>query len=161
MAMGLAKLMVGRAEETEGYLQDALNLSPRDPLAFNWMFMGGTAKIHLGAYEEAARWLSQSVGANPNFPAASTSFLRPPSASSSTGRRGSGRSLGPDSCSTLTFTIRRFRDRDVSDNPIFLKQCENIYEGMRKAESRNNDRLPRRLAAILAADVAGYSRLGG
>ena len=30
-------------------------------------------------------------------------------------------------------TIRRFRDRAVSDNPIFLKQCENIYEGMRKA----------------------------
>jgi Flp pilus assembly protein TadD len=68
--MGLAKLMVGRAEETEGYLQDALNLSPRDPLAFNWMFMGGMAKIHLGAYEEAARWLGQSVGANPNFPTA-------------------------------------------------------------------------------------------
>ena len=70
MAMGLAKLMVGRAEETEGYLQEALNLSPRDPLAFNWMFMGGMAKIHLGAYKEAARWLSQSVGANPNYPAA-------------------------------------------------------------------------------------------
>jgi hypothetical protein len=32
-----------------------------------------------------------------------------------------------------TFTIRRFRDRAVSDNPIFLKQCQNIYEGMRKA----------------------------
>ena len=32
-----------------------------------------------------------------------------------------------------TFTIRRFRDRDVSDNPTFLKQCQNIYEGMRKA----------------------------
>jgi hypothetical protein len=29
--------------------------------------------------------------------------------------------------------FRRFRDRAVSDNPIVLKQCQNIYEGMRKA----------------------------
>ena len=132
MAMGLAKLMVGRAEETEGYLQEALNLSPRDPLAFNWMFIGGMAKIHLGAYEEAARWLSQSVGANPNYPAAHILLA---AAFSQLGRIKEARSearaglvLDP------TFTIRRFRDRAVSDNPIFLKQCENIYEGMRKAE---------------------------
>jgi TolB-like protein/class 3 adenylate cyclase len=131
MAMGLAKLMVGRAEETEGYLQDALNLSPRDPLAFNWMFMGGMAKIHLGAYEEAARWLGQSVGANPNFP---TAHILLAAALSQLGQVEEARAearaglvLDP------TFTIRRFRHRDVSDNPIFLKQCENIYEGMRKA----------------------------
>jgi TolB-like protein/class 3 adenylate cyclase len=131
VAMGLAKLMVGRAEETKGYLQEALNLSPRDPLAFNWMFIGGMAKIHLGAYEEAARWLSQSVGANPNYPAAHILLA---AALSQLGRVEEARAqarvglvLDP------TFTIRRFRDRAVSDNPIFLKQCENIYEGMRKA----------------------------
>ena len=32
-----------------------------------------------------------------------------------------------------TFTIRRFRDGVVSDNPIFLKQHENIEDGLRKA----------------------------
>ena len=131
MAMGLAKLMVGRAEETEGYLQEALNLSPRDPLAFNWMFMGGLAKIHLGAFEEAARWLSQSVGANPNSPAAhillaaALSQLGQVEAAQAEARI--GLVLDP------TFTIRRFRDLAVSDNPIFLKQRRNIYEGMRKA----------------------------
>ena len=131
VAMGLAKLNVGRAEETEGYLQEALNLSPRDPLVFNWMFIDGMAKIHLGAYEEAAKRLSQSVGANPNFPAAHVLLA---TALSQLGRVEEARAqarvglvLDP------TFTIRRFRDRAVSDNPIFLKQCENIYEGMRKA----------------------------
>jgi TolB-like protein/class 3 adenylate cyclase/tetratricopeptide (TPR) repeat protein len=131
MAMGLAKLMVGRAEETEGYLQEALNLSPRDPLAFNWMFMGGMAKIHLGAYKEAARWLSQSVGANPNYPAAhvllAAAFSQLGQVKEAQSEARAGLVLDP------TFTIRRFRDRAVSDNPIFLKQCENIYEGMRKA----------------------------
>jgi tetratricopeptide (TPR) repeat protein len=131
MAMGLAKLMVGRAEETEGYLQDALNLSPRDPLAFNWMFMGGMAKIHLGAYEEAARWLSQSVGANPNFPAAhillAAALSQLGQVEEARAEARAGLVLDP------TFTIRRFQDRDVSDNPIFLKQCQNIYEGMRRA----------------------------
>jgi tetratricopeptide (TPR) repeat protein len=59
--------MSDAAPSGEGYLQQALNLSPRDPLAFNWMFIGGSAKLHLGAYEEAAKWLRQSLAANPNF----------------------------------------------------------------------------------------------
>jgi hypothetical protein len=32
-----------------------------------------------------------------------------------------------------TFTINRFRDGAESDNPVFLKQRHNIYEGLRKA----------------------------
>ena len=157
MAMGLAKLMVGRAEETEGYLQDALNLSPRDPLAFNWMFMGGMAKIHLGAYEEAARWLSQSVGANPNFP---TAHILLAAALSQLGQVEEARAearaglvLDP------TFTIRRFRHRDVSDNPIFLKQCREHLRRHAQGRSPRAMTATCRLAAILAVDVVGYSRL--
>jgi Flp pilus assembly protein TadD len=30
------------------------------------MSIGGTAKLHLGADEEAAKWLRQSLAANPN-----------------------------------------------------------------------------------------------
>jgi hypothetical protein len=39
-----------------------------------------------------------------------------------------------------TFTISRFRNGAESDNPIFLKQRRNIYEGLRKAGIRKNDR---------------------
>jgi TolB-like protein/class 3 adenylate cyclase len=77
VAIGNAKIFVGRAEETEGYVRQALRLSPRDPLAFRWMLQGGAANLHLGAYEDAAKWLGQSVTANPNF-ADSTSFLPQP-----------------------------------------------------------------------------------
>ena len=131
MAMGLAKLMVGRAEETEGYLQEALTSrrATRSPsTGCSW---GAWARIHLGAFEEAARRLSQSVGANPNSPAAHILLA---AALSQLGQVEEARAeariglvLDP------TFTIRRFRDRAVSDNPIFLKQRRNIYEGMRKA----------------------------
>jgi TolB-like protein/class 3 adenylate cyclase len=131
VAMGLAKLMVGRAGETEGYLQQALNLSPRDPLAFNWMFINGIAKTHLGAYEEAVRWLSQSVAAKPDFPGAHFSLA---AALSQLGQVEEARAevrvglvLEP------TFTLKRFQDRMVSDNPIFLKHDQNIYEELRKA----------------------------
>jgi TolB-like protein/class 3 adenylate cyclase len=131
VAMGLAKLMVGRAEETEGYLQQALNLSPRDPLTFNWMFIDGMANIHLGAYEKAARWLSQSVAAKPDYPRAHF-FLA--AALSQLGHVDQGQAevraglvLDP------TFTVRSFRDGVVSDNPIFLKQHQNIEDGLRKA----------------------------
>jgi Flp pilus assembly protein TadD len=129
--MGLAKLMLGRAGETEGYLQQALNLSPRDPLAFNWMFIDGMAKIHLGAYEEAVRRLSQSVAAKPDF-AGAHFFLA--AALSQLGQIDEARAevrvglvLDP------TATLMRFRDIVVSDNPIFLKHHQNIYEGLRKA----------------------------
>jgi tetratricopeptide (TPR) repeat protein len=131
VATGLAKLFVGRAEETEGYLQKALNLSPRDPLAFNWMFMVGMAKIHLGAYEEAARWFSQSVAAKPDFSGAH--FLLA-AALSQLGHVEEARAEGTAGLvHEPTFTIRGFRDNVASDNASFLKHQEKICEGLRKA----------------------------
>jgi TolB-like protein len=40
-AMGLAKFYLGRAEETEGHILDALRISPRDHFAYVWMMWGG------------------------------------------------------------------------------------------------------------------------
>jgi hypothetical protein len=48
-AVGGAKLMVGRAEETEAHVQEALRLSPRDEGVNRWMSYVGVAKLHLGA----------------------------------------------------------------------------------------------------------------
>ena len=131
VAVGYAKLHVGCAEEMEGYVQRALRLSPRDPFAFLWMSFAGAAKLHLGAYEAAATWLSQSVTANSNFPVAH--FLL----AASLGQLGrveearaeaeAGLALTPE------FTVSSYRDGAKSDNPIFLKQRLNIYDGLRKA----------------------------
>jgi tetratricopeptide (TPR) repeat protein len=131
MAIGNAKIFVGHAEETVGYLRQALRLSPREPRAFAWMLQGGGASLHLGAYGEAVNWLSQSITANPNF--AIAHFLL----AAALGQLGrvdearaeaqAGLALNP------AFTIKRFRDAAESDNPIFLKQRHNIYDGLRKA----------------------------
>jgi TolB-like protein/tetratricopeptide (TPR) repeat protein len=131
VAVGYAKLHVGQAEEMEGHVQRAFRLSPCDPFAFLWMAYAGAAKLHLGAYEDAATWLSQSVMANPNFPVAH--FLLA-AALGPLGRVEEARAE-VDAGLTLTpeFTIRRYRDGAKSDNPVFLEQRHNIYEGLRKA----------------------------
>jgi tetratricopeptide (TPR) repeat protein len=130
-AKGAGKLFAGFADEAiECHLQ-ALRLSPRDPAANGWMYGIGAAKLHLGDYENAAKWLSRSVAANPNFPmahfflaAALGQLGRPKEARAEVQ---SGLALNP------AFTINRFRDGAESDNPIFLKQRHNIYEGLREA----------------------------
>ena len=58
-----------------------------------------------------------------------------------------------------SFTVSRARAAwpAASDDPTHRAKLERIFEGLRKAGAP----AARRLAAILAADVAGYSRLMG
>ena len=60
--------MIGRAEETEAHIAEALRLSPRDTLAHIWMTDAGVAKLHLGSYEQAAACFRRSIEANRNYP---------------------------------------------------------------------------------------------
>jgi TolB-like protein/class 3 adenylate cyclase len=43
---GLGKICIGRAEETEAHVAEALRLSPRDTMAYLWMNVAGMAKLH-------------------------------------------------------------------------------------------------------------------
>src|SRR5215469_16816634 len=67
-SIGMAKLFMGRAVETEGHILEALRLSPRDIAAYGWMHYAGVAKILLGADAEAVGWLRRSIEANRNLP---------------------------------------------------------------------------------------------
>ena len=130
-ANATAKLFLGFAEDAIEYQLQALRLSPRDPGASLWMYGIGAAKLHLGEYEDAAKWLSQSVVANPNFSMAHF-FI-----AAALGQLGRIKEARAEAQAGLAlnpaFTISRFRDGAESDNPIFLKQRHNIYEGLRKA----------------------------
>jgi len=131
LGVAMAKIFVGRPEENETYIKQALNLSPRDPFVFMLTANEGVAKLHLGAYEEAATWLGQSVAAYPHM--AITKFFL----AAALGQLGriaeahveaeAGLALNPG------FTIKRFREHPDCDNPIYLKQRLNVYEGLRKA----------------------------
>ena len=68
--VGLAKIFMGRAEETEAHVVEALRLSPRDTLAYVWMNIAGMAKNQLGSWEQAVAWFRRSIEANRNYPAA-------------------------------------------------------------------------------------------
>ena len=52
-AMGLAHVYIGRAEETEAHVLEALRLSPRDTVISTWFLHVGSAKAFLGEYEAA------------------------------------------------------------------------------------------------------------
>ena len=68
--IGRGKTYIGRAEETEAHVGEALRLSPRDTLANIWMTNAGIAKLHLGSWEQAAAWFRRAIEANRNSPQA-------------------------------------------------------------------------------------------
>jgi TolB-like protein/class 3 adenylate cyclase/cytochrome c-type biogenesis protein CcmH/NrfG len=131
--IGYGKLFVGRAEETEPHIAEALRLSPRDPGAFAWMSYAGMSKNVPGSYEQAVAWFRRSIEANPNFPHA---FFHLASALAHLGRLNEARSAAKAGL-TLNPNYAVSRDRavwtSVSDHPTFLAQLELCIEGMRKA----------------------------
>ena len=127
----LAKIFVGRAEETEAHENAAMRLSPRDSFAWLWLQFAGGAKLCLGADEEAVSRFRRSIELNRNNPlihfflaAALGNLGKLDEAQAETQV---GLVLDP------TFTIQRFRVGLESDNPVFIRYRENIHEGMRKA----------------------------
>jgi TolB-like protein/class 3 adenylate cyclase/cytochrome c-type biogenesis protein CcmH/NrfG len=129
--VGVVKIVLGRAEEAEAHVKDALRLSPRDTNAFNWMVIAATAKLHLGADEEAIAWLRQSSEANRNHP---TAHFYLAAALAQLGRLGEAQTAAQAGLALHpSFTIARHRAGASSDNPIYLAQRERISEGMRKA----------------------------
>ncbi|HLJ63534.1 MAG TPA: tetratricopeptide repeat protein [Stellaceae bacterium] len=108
---------IGRAEETEGHVQEALRLSPRDIEAYVWILFAGIAKLALRADEEAVARLRRAVEINRNLPvqhfmlAAALAHLgRLDDARSATQ---AGLALDP------AFTVSRLRAGVASDNPTY------------------------------------------
>jgi TolB-like protein/class 3 adenylate cyclase len=129
--IGHAKMSIGRAEETDAYVVEALRLSPRDPTAYVWMAGAGVAKLFVGADEAAEAWLRRAIDNNRNqaiahfWLAAALAFLgRIDEARAATQ---TGLALDP------AFTVARFRNAPATDNPVYLRQRERVCDGMRKA----------------------------
>jgi TolB-like protein len=131
--VGMGKVFIGRAEETEAHISEALRLSPRDTMAYSWMNVAGIAKNHLGLWEQAVAWFRRAIEANRNFPhphfvlgVALAHLGRLDEAHSAVK---AGLALNP------AFSISRARDNWVamSNDPTYLAQNDRIYEGLRKA----------------------------
>lgn len=130
-AIGLAKWYLGRGEETEDHIREALRLSPRDTFSFRWLFFSAAAKLQLGANPEAVAWIRRSIEANRSYPLAHF-FLAAALALLGEGDQArdaaeAGLTLDP------TFTIRRYQLNAPSSHPVFLTARQRICEGMRMA----------------------------
>jgi TolB-like protein/class 3 adenylate cyclase len=129
--IGLAKLVIGRGEETEAHIQAALRLSPRDTSGFRWMHYLGITKLVLGADAEAVLWLRRCLEANLNYPvahfqlAAALALLG--SLEEAQAAVQAGLALDP------TFTIRRMRGIMFGADPTVRAGSHRVREGMRMA----------------------------
>jgi TolB-like protein/class 3 adenylate cyclase/tetratricopeptide (TPR) repeat protein len=131
--VGMGKVFLGRAEETEAHISEALRLSPRDTMAYSWMNVAGIAKNHLGLWEQAVAWFRRAIEANRNHPhphfvlgVALAHLGRLDGAHSAVK---AGLALNP------AFSISRARANwlAMSDDPTYLAQNDRIFEGLRKA----------------------------
>lgn len=128
--IGQNKLFIGRAEETEAHVLEALRLSPRDPWAYIWRLTAGFAACLLGRNEEAASWFRQSIEANRNF--ALCHFIYAV-ALANTGRLNEARSeLAAGLALDPGFTIANFQSAVWSDNPLYLAQHARVIDEMRR-----------------------------
>jgi TolB-like protein/Tfp pilus assembly protein PilF len=132
-AIGLGKIYIGRAEETEAHIGEALRLSPRDMVAYNWMHYAGLAKNYFGYWEQAVGWFRRSIEANRNYPSA---YFNLAAALAQLDRLDEARfAVKAGLALNPTFAISRARADWTarSDHPTFLAQLESIFEGLRKA----------------------------
>ncbi len=130
-SIGLAKITLGRAEETERHIDDALRLSPLDVTAYLWVAFAGFAKACLGLDEDAATRLRRAIELNRNYPIA---HFWLGAVQARLGRiEEAGRSVRVGLTFDPGYSIRNARAGAMSDNAIYLKQREHIYEAMRKA----------------------------
>ncbi len=129
--IGQNKLFIGRAEETEAHVLEALRLSPRDPWTYIWLLTAGFAACLLGRNEEAASWFRRSIEANRNF--ALCRFIHATVLANS-GRMDEARSeLAAGLALDPGFTIANFQSAVSSDNPLYLEQRARVIDDMRRA----------------------------
>jgi TolB-like protein/class 3 adenylate cyclase len=132
-AIGFGKINIGRAEETEAHIAEALRLSPRDTTAFVWMTHVGLAKNLLGSWEQAVAWCRRAIEANPNYPRA---YFQLALALAQLGRLDEAHSsVNAGIAINPSFTVTRARVdwTALSDDPTYRAQLEPLFESMRIA----------------------------
>jgi TolB-like protein/class 3 adenylate cyclase len=129
--IGLGKYQLGRGEDVEGHIQEALRLSPRDTRAFLWFMFVGLGKLAINADLEALDWFGRSLEANRNHALSHFHFA---AAQALVGDLKEARSTAEAGLALdRSFTIRRYRINAKGDNPTYLAKRERFYEGMRMA----------------------------
>ena len=131
--IGLGKHLIGRPEETETHIVEALRLSPRDTMASAWMFLAGNAKNQLGLWEQAAAWCQRAIEADRNF---GNPYIGLGVALARLGRLDEARSavkVGLALRPSVSIAAARAFAEALSDNPTYRAGLEPLMESMRMA----------------------------
>lgn len=128
---GWVKIFLGRGEETEGHVTTAMRLSPRDPMLGNWYAVLGLADLQLCRLDMAVDRLRKAIQIAPSnelpyFYLAAALALQDRKSEAAQANE-MGRRLSP------IFRIGKCRVEAQSDNPVFLLQRNQVYEGMERA----------------------------
>ena len=116
----LERLIIGRPEETEAHVGEALCLSPRDTTAYVWMLIVGMAKLYLGSCEQAVAWYRRAIEVNRSYTVA---YFGLAAALARLGRLDEARSAVKAGLTlNPAFSISRARAAwtAVSDDPTYL-----------------------------------------
>ena len=129
--LGHTRHYLGRSEDTIDLVQHAIRLSPLDPQLGTWLAIICFALLSQERDDEALEWARKAVNASPRHFAvyqviASIQALRGNLAEARAALARYG-TLQPGT------TISQLRQRNQSDNPIFLARRERFLEGLRKA----------------------------
>jgi TolB-like protein/class 3 adenylate cyclase len=127
-ALGLAKFILGRGEETERHTTEAFRLSPRDTQAYVWMHFVGLAKAQLQLHQEAVVWFRRGLETNRNHALTNfhlaASLVRLGKMEEARAAVQAGLALNPH------FTVRAIRESGWSDVPAYVACIERLVEGM-------------------------------
>ena len=132
-AIGFGKILLGRADEAEAHVAEALRRSPRDTVAFVWMTHVGLAKNLLGSWEQAVAWCRRAIEANRNYPRA---YFQLAVALAQLGRLDEAHSSVTAGIAIHpTFSLSRAHAdwTALSDDPTYLGQLGPVLEGLRMA----------------------------
>jgi TolB-like protein len=129
--LGQIKIALGRAGETRAHVEEAMRLSPQDPLLRLWHFLIGLAEVYLGRVVRGIESLRKSVEIDRGWALAQFTLAGALALAGllveAAEVRAVAQQLAPN------FTIAKFRAETISDNPVYMAQRENLYEGLRLA----------------------------
>ena len=135
--IGFGKIYVGRAEETEAHVAEALRLSPRDTMAYTWMTSRRRREEPTRPLGGSDRVVSPFDRSQPELSAPALRVGKPPSRSSGGLTRRApavkaGLVLDPGFSVSRAFAAN-VAATAMSDDPTHLANLEPILDGMRKA----------------------------
>jgi TolB-like protein/Tfp pilus assembly protein PilF len=128
---GMMKVYLGRPQEAETHVQEAIRLSPLDPRANVWHFYAGLADFFLGRVDQAKDRFRKGLELNPGHEL--TQFYLA-AALADTGRRKEAATVRETAQRAApNFSIAKYLSEAPSDNRVYVAQRDRIVQAMRKA----------------------------